>query len=589
MRGIPLAFATVNEAKGKVMKQSNDDGRRIQSFGARKARHLWVLIGLAAALPLSAQQVVVGGNPSGGPNSNVCSQAAGSVSYICLSQTVAGGTALINGVTSPTQPLDSAAQGTGAIAIGDPTTSAAYQGDIAIGAASQASGYGIGATAVGASASATNGGDTAVGSNAAASGGESVALGNGATATSARGVFIGANAGVGSLASGVDNVAVGSSAGQNINGYGNSSLGTRSGSNVVGAYNVGFGTDSGGSVTGTANTALGASAGFQVVGSQNLAAGIEAGSNLNGSNNVALGAFAGVGQPGATVNGTVALGANSVVGANEATAIGSSATANGAQSVALGYNAVASNPGSVAIGAGAVTAAAIPTAGTTLAGVSYQFAGANPTSVVSVGAAGAERQVTNVAAGQVSATSTDAVNGSQLYATNQAVTSLADGAAGPLRYSNSTTPTTPNGGAPTQNLTLVGAAPGAVALHNVAAGVAPTDAVDVQQMSTANSATLSSAEAYTNSRLMGLELQVGDLQRNADAGSASAMALSGVPQAFQPGKSMIAAGVGTYGSQSALALGLSTLSDDGRWVIKIDGSANTRGKYGGAVGAGLSW
>jgi autotransporter adhesin len=108
-------------------------------------------------------------------------------------------------------------------------------------------------------------------------------------------------------------------------------------------------------------------------------------------------------------------------------------------------------------------------------------------------------------------------------------------------------------------------------------------------MNTANSAVLSNAEAYTNSRLMGLDVEVGNVQRNADAGTASAMALAGVPQAFQPGKSMIAAGVGTYGSQSALALGLSTLSEDGRWVIKLDGSANTRGKYGGSVGAGLSW
>jgi autotransporter adhesin len=101
-------------------------------------------------------------------------------------------------------------------------------------------------------------------------------------------------------------------------------------------------------------------------------------------------------------------------------------------------------------------------------------------------------------------------------------------------------------------------------------------------MSATNSTVLNSAEAYTNFSVTGI-------QRNADAGTASAMALAGVPQAFQPGKSMLAAGVGTYGSQSAMALGVSTLSDDGRWVIKLNGATNTRGKSGGSVGAGISW
>jgi autotransporter adhesin len=52
---------------------------------------------------------------------------------------------------------------------------------------------------------------------------------------------------------------------------------------------------------------------------------------------------------------------------------------------------------------------------------------------------------------------------------------------------------------------------------------------------------------------------------------------------------MMAAGVAAYGSQSSMALGLSTLSENGRWVMKLNGSANTRGKYGAAVGAGITW
>ncbi|MCW0054131.1 adhesin, partial [Burkholderia pseudomallei] len=94
---------------------------------------------------------------------------------------------------------------------------------------------------------------------------------------------------------------------------------------------------------------------------------------------------------------------------------------------ALGAGATASNKGDVALGSGSVTAAANPTSGTTIGGVAYTFAGTGPTSVVSVGAPGAERPITNVAAGRVDATSTDAINGSQLFATNQAVTSLSTG------------------------------------------------------------------------------------------------------------------------------------------------------------------
>ncbi|KWO77954.1 YadA family autotransporter adhesin, partial [Burkholderia ubonensis] len=87
-------------------------------------------------------------------------------------------------------------------------------------------------------------------------------------------------------------------------------------------------------------------------------------------------------------------------------------------------NAVANNLNDVALGTNSVTAAANPTPSTTIGGVNYTFAGSTPTSVVSVGAPGAERQITNVAAGRISATSTDAVNGSQLNATNLAVNSL---------------------------------------------------------------------------------------------------------------------------------------------------------------------
>ncbi|MBO3278315.1 beta strand repeat-containing protein, partial [Pseudomonas schmalbachii] len=106
------------------------------------------------------------------------------------------------------------------------------------------------------------------------------------------------------------------------------------------------------------------------------------------------------------------------------TAVGYNATSIGESSLALGREAQANNANDVALGAGSVTDAAVGTAGVTIAGTDHDFAGTAPTSTVSVGAVGAERTVTNVAAGRLSATSTDAVNGSQLYATNQEVNKI---------------------------------------------------------------------------------------------------------------------------------------------------------------------
>ncbi|WP_271912284.1 hypothetical protein [Vreelandella alkaliphila] len=106
------------------------------------------------------------------------------------------------------------------------------------------------------------------------------------------------------------------------------------------------------------------------------------------------------------------------------TAVGYEAVASADRALAMGYDAIASHQGSVALGEGARTAAAVGTASVEIAGQTYQFAGGAPVATVSVGSVGAERTVTNVAAGRISAESTDAINGSQLYATNQAVGAL---------------------------------------------------------------------------------------------------------------------------------------------------------------------
>ena len=205
----------------------------------------------------------------------------------------------------------------------------------------------------------------------------------------------------------------------------------------------------------------------------------------------------------------------------------------GTNSVAVGPNAVANGANDVALGAGSATAVAVPTAGATIGGTTYSFAGANPASVVSVGAAGAERQIQNVAAGRLSATSTDAVNGSQLYATNQqvnanstAISNINNGGGIKYFHANSTLPdssatgadsvaiggsaqataansvalganstttanlgaaafnpgTGPLAGATAVGEVSVGSAGAQRRITNVAAGAAPTDAVNVSQL-----------------------------------------------------------------------------------------------------------
>ncbi|WP_425591952.1 YadA-like family protein [Halomonas alimentaria] len=127
-----------------------------------------------------------------------------------------------------------------------------------------------------------------------------------------------------------------------------------------------------------------------------------------------------------TAQNASAFGQGAEAVAGEALAMGSDARAAAQGASAIGEGAHANHQGSVALGSGAVTAAAVGTLNMTVDKNTYDFAGTSPVATVSVGTAGAERTLTNVAAGRVSATSTDAINGSQLYGTNQAVNALAD-------------------------------------------------------------------------------------------------------------------------------------------------------------------
>lgn len=110
-------------------------------------------------------------------------------------------------------------------------------------------------------------------------------------------------------------------------------------------------------------------------------------------------------------------------------------------------------------------------------------------------------------------------------------------------------------------------------IKNVGAGVNGTDAVNVNQLTqTANQ----------------INSNINKVDKRARSGIASAMASAGLPQAYMPGKSMVSAAGGSYRGQNALAVGISTISDSGKWVLK--GTANVNDKDTGvSVGVGYQW
>ncbi|MBN3739160.1 MULTISPECIES: YadA-like family protein [Burkholderia] len=310
-------------------------------------------------------------------------------------------------------------------------------------------------------------------------------------------------------------------------------------------------------------------------------------------------------------------------------------------------------------------------------------------STITLGGAGGTR-ITNVQAGTLSATSTDAVNGSQLYATNQqvsknttdisnlqgSVTNIANGKAGLVQQQD------PNGaitvgkdsGGTSVNFAgtagdrvLTGVAAGvnandavnmgqfntalqnvaandkiraaatdantswiaradagsigstatatgknAVAVGqgsvadrdnsfsvgakgserqvtNVAAGTAPTDAVNVQQLNDNLSAASTQAKGYTDQRIGQVYNAFNDLKKDMYGGVASAMAVAGLPQPTGAGRSMVSAATSNYHGQQGFAAGYSYVTESNRWVVKASVTGNTRSDFGAVVGAGYQF
>ncbi|MDQ0447481.1 YadA-like family protein [Methylobacterium aerolatum] len=319
-----------------------------------------------------------------------------------------------------------------------------------------------------------------------------------------------------------------------------------------------------------------------------------------------------------------AIGANSLAAGPAAVATGANSIASGTNarsvgdgSTAIGANAVANNAGDVALGSGSTTQAAVQTSTMVVNGTTYNVAG-TATSTVSFGSSGAERTITNIAGGRVTATSTDAINGSQLYATNQQVSNLGTQVSTiGTTAKNSVQYDTNAAGNKTNSITLQGGDPNApVVITNVAAGTADTDAVNMKQfksytqaasisansytdnriayaISSANTytdtkaaQTLSEANAYTDSKFSVLSSSVASARREARQAAAIGLAAASLRYDDRPGKLSAAIGGGAWRGQGAFAMGLGYMSED--QSLRASFSATTGGGQWG-FGTGVSF
>ncbi|MDR3103762.1 MAG: adhesin, partial [Yokenella regensburgei] len=464
----------------------------------------------------------------------------------CASSTVIGNNATNNGFAASLVLGESAqVTGTGSTAIGSLSTAATNA--LAAGFGAEASANGSTALGQGSLASGIN--SVAIGKGAFTYGDQSIALGINAGVgegtnpipgstfgNQGDNIAIGDNAG--NTVLGAKNVALGRSSGSNVSGNENTAFGSGTGSNIYGFDNVAFGPNSGNNITGGAfdtgnnNTAVGPHSGNDVAGGGNVAVGQDAGNSVNANQTVSIGHVANAGgdasiaignnsSVSAGVTNAIAQGTSTTVSGNSSIGIGEAANITGIQSVGIGYhstiagnnsyaigssNTVNSNnvavlgnnitvatglDNSVVLGSGSSVAAAVGTSSTTLNGQQYNFAGVSPNASVSIGTTTSQRTLTNLAAGRINSLSTDAVNGSQLFASNTAINNLGDNLntldSQAVKYDLN-----PDNSVNYNSVTMGGTTydysthTGGTTITNVADGAAPSDAVNFSQLTQTN-------------------------------------------------------------------------------------------------------
>ncbi|WP_346556731.1 YadA-like family protein [Mannheimia haemolytica] len=348
---------------------------------------------------------------------------------------------------------------------------------------------------------------------------------------------------------------------------------------------IAFGTDS--QATGNNAIALGANSkanaesaiaigkGAQALKEKALALGENA--IANGASAIAIGDNIGVSGEKA-----VGIGSNAIVSGNGAISIGSDNLVLHKNAVAIGSNITQTAENSVNLGNESATTVerTAETAGITqyahseILGEIYKFAASESAGVVTVGAKGKERRIQNVAAGLVSETSTDAVNGSQLYAVAKAAN---EGKIGVVRYTNTDGVVRIANHLDGNEVNISNKSGNTRLLTGLSEGLAPTDAV--------NKAQLDREIGVVNNKISAVEKEV----KKVKGSVSNAIAIASLPQVSVPGKRQLSVATGHTLGTTSVAVGLNGLSDNGRISYKLGTSVSQNSNFAVGAGIGFSW
>lgn len=262
---------------------------------------------------------------------------------------------------------------------------------------------------------------------------------------------------------------------------------------------------------------------------------------------------------------SAALGQSSVARGHQSTAIGGGAATDARFSTAIGTNAKAKHYSGVAIGFNSTTSDFKGVVNTTVDGVTYgNYAGHRPTSVVSIGSKGFERQLQNVAAGNVTKTSTDAVNGSQLHA----VATQVSANTAKLNYHS-------------DQITNV-----YQSMSQYASWMEVQDS-QIQELALRDRDLrnkITELNKLVEGNFDAIHNDINKNRRDSNAGVAGAIAIGTMMQPYEAGQSAITAGAGSFKNEAAIAIGASHITENGKWGFKGGVSADTRKN----IGVGLS-
>ena len=341
---------------------------------------------------------------------------------------------------------------------------------------------------------------------------------------------------------------------------------------------------------------------------------VGSGSVASGDSAVAIGNDSTV-----TGDSAVAIGASATSTGKWSTALGDRANAKGEKSVALSNDSYAKDDNSVALGSGTITRSATQENTATVNGITYSgFAGNTPVAVVSVGSDKTEtytppdhstpgrtvtitphtRQIINVGAGEISSTSTDAINGSQLYMVADQV------GKNKTRIDNIRVRTSDVKVKAGDNINVQEAYDDANQVKTYTVSTAKdikADSYTVNNSSVQinqnginagnkNITNVADPKASTdaaNKRYV--DNKVNKVDRKTRAGIAGVAAIASAPSARKDGKSMVSTGVAHHRGESAIAIKASRNSDNGHWSTNVNGAADTRGQFTVGAGVGYEW